>query len=539
MEEEKKEKKQIKISLGTAICIFIIILLAALLVGTVIYYNRGQEKNNIAQGENNIATEKEIALDEIAKKVEEKYSTGSNYGLLPEFNDINEADEEWLWFMLKSYAQEQYEDDENKLLTYNEVETLAKEFFGEKFNKEFPKKGVYGFEKQEGKYNFNSYMECSETSYSELAIKNIVKNNNNYEVTIIEYELTYADILRLDEGDEGKVIITNLEGETIKEYDYKLKTIDGITEPVMYDGDKEIDEDYIDKYIIENSDKFTEKKLVVVYDLKTDECYIESCKFIDGVPNREVGEIVENIEEDIVNVEEVYVYSNEINDEESSETSAKFTKIGFSSDGKFLINMEGYFDTVTGQYELIDENIRRCKLEKYFFDEPDGRKTHSLKDKDIYIDFEVVDDKKLKVVANNMSELEGEFAMTMHMIFSIGAKFSKYDKKDFMGEWNTKYVYVRDEDTNYGYRKEEGLTAVFGTSVLGVRSKITFKEDGSFLDYIYPITENDTYRTGTYTFKNGNEITLKYKEGSSLSIYIISEGTLAYHDGNNIMILQK
>ena len=233
------------------------------------------------------------------------------------------------------------------------------------------------------------------------------------------------------------------------------------------------------------------------------------------------------------------MYSNEINNEESSETSAKFTKIGFSSDGKFLINMEGYFDTVTGQYELIDENIRRCKLEKYFFDEPDGRKTHSLKDKDIYIDFEVVDDKKLKVVANNMSELEGEFAMTMHMIFSIGAKFSKYDKKDFMGEWNTKYVYVRDEDANYGYRKEEGLTAVFGTSVLGVGSKITFKEDGSFLDYIYPITENDTYRTGAYTFEKGNEITLKYKEGESLSIYIIRDDTLAYHDGNNIMILQK
>ena len=91
-----EEKKQIKISLGTVICVFIIILLVIALVGTVIYYNKAQEKNNIVEGN-------EIALDEIAKKVEEKYSTGSSYGLFPEFSDLNSADEEWLWFMLRNY----------------------------------------------------------------------------------------------------------------------------------------------------------------------------------------------------------------------------------------------------------------------------------------------------------------------------------------------------------------------------------------------------------------------------------------------------
>jgi len=51
MEEnkEKKEKKQIKISLGTAICIFLIIILVAAMVGTVIYYNKAQQKSNIAK----------------------------------------------------------------------------------------------------------------------------------------------------------------------------------------------------------------------------------------------------------------------------------------------------------------------------------------------------------------------------------------------------------------------------------------------------------------------------------------------------------
>ena len=530
-----EEKKKIKISLGTAICIFIIILLAAVLVGTVVYYNKAQDKNNIEAG-------KEITLDEIARKFEEKYSTGSNYGLLPEFNDINEADEEWLWFMLKSYAQNKYEDDENKLLTYNEVETLAKEFFGEKFNKKFPKNGVYGFEKQEGKYNFNSYMECSEASYSEIAIKNIVKNNNNYEVTIIEYELTYADILGLDEGGESKVIITNLQDDKIKEYDYKmLENSEGIVEPVIFDGNKEIDMDYIDKYVSENAEAGFEKKLVVSYDSKTDNCYIESCEFIGGALNREDNEIVEKIEEDIVNVEELYVYNYDQGYDigfEYRETCKKFTKIGFSSDGKFLMDIGDQFYTVTGQYELIDENIRRCKLEKYSFDDYDGRTTYSVKDAGSFIDFEVIDNKKLKVVTNNMSDLEGEFAITMHVNFSIRDKFAKYDIKDFMGEWNTQYVYEYQEEEDY-WVKEEGLSRVFGTSVIGVGSKITFKEKGSFHDYIHPITENDTYRTGAYTFENGNEITLKYREGKTLSIYIISEDTLAYHDGNDIMILQR
>lgn len=62
-----EEKKQVKISLGTAICIFLIIILVAAMVGTVIYYNRKIDKEN-----GNKMEIVEENVDKIAKELYER-----------------------------------------------------------------------------------------------------------------------------------------------------------------------------------------------------------------------------------------------------------------------------------------------------------------------------------------------------------------------------------------------------------------------------------------------------------------------------------
>ena len=252
--------------------------------------------------------------------------------------------------------------------------------------------------------------------------------------------------------------------------------------------------------------------------------------------NEKVEEEQDEVLEDIVDVKELYVFSNGSVDQKYKETKSDFIKIGFSHDNKFLI--ETYDFTVTGEYETIDENNKKCKIEKYTFDSPYGSETHLLKQKEWVIDFEIVNDKKIKVASNNINS-ESEIGIVLSKDFSTDYEFTTYNVKDFRGSWNTKYAYYCDEVAQR-YDKKDDLKSIFGTSFLRVGSKITFEEDASFEDYVYPVTEGDMYRKGTYTFKNGNEISLEYTDGNKeVKIYIIDENTLAYHDGNYIMILQR
>lgn len=247
------------------------------------------------------------------------------------------------------------------------------------------------------------------------------------------------------------------------------------------------------------------------------------------------------IVEDVINVEEVYVYSNGSNNKQGDETSAdKFTKIGFSSDGKFVIDMEGYYDTVTGKYELIGENIRRCKLEKYSFDEPDGRITHSVADANWFVDLKIVDDNKIKVVSNDLMDKDGEFAVSFGIAVTIDKEFTKYDIKDFIGTWKSSHAYKLNDTEYNSYYEEVDLYDVLGRSAAQYGSTFTLNEDGSFKDYIHPVTEADMYRDGEYTFNNGNEFHLKYVDGDKeAKIYIINENTIVHESGYYRIVLVK
>ena len=57
------EEKKVKMSLGTAICIFIIVILIAALIGMYIYFNKNAKNNEVADSNGKVETYK---LEDIA-----------------------------------------------------------------------------------------------------------------------------------------------------------------------------------------------------------------------------------------------------------------------------------------------------------------------------------------------------------------------------------------------------------------------------------------------------------------------------------------
>ena len=160
--------------------LIIIGILVIIFVGMVIYRNVRLQNN-----ENN-----NVSIEEI-QKIEEKISsvymwkevTGE---ALPEFQDINSADDKWVWEVVKNNL-------ENYEVTYEEIEEEAKLIFGEEFNKEFPKEGNSSFEynSETDKY-IATEVELDQEEDSFL-LDNISKTDNGYEVEIIEYLEDYSE----------------------------------------------------------------------------------------------------------------------------------------------------------------------------------------------------------------------------------------------------------------------------------------------------------------------------------------------------------
>ncbi|MBO6232813.1 MAG: hypothetical protein J6N78_01940, partial [Clostridia bacterium] len=95
--------------------------------------------------------ETEIKIDEINKI--ESYIK-KIYGwkevtddALPEFDDINNANEKWLWGILR----ENIDDSE---IDYSKIENTTKEIYGKNFTKEYPKEGTefIFYDKEKEKY---------------------------------------------------------------------------------------------------------------------------------------------------------------------------------------------------------------------------------------------------------------------------------------------------------------------------------------------------------------------------------------------------
>lgn len=172
--------------------VIIIVVLASILISMIIY-------KNMAVGSKN-----NINIQEI-QKIEEDISNiylwkeVTNVAL-PEFEDINEATDIWIWEVVKKNI-DKFE------VSYDEIVQASKEIFGQNFNKEFPKSGNSSFVHDEEKDIYIPTEITLDQMEDVFIISDIKRNVESYEVEIIEYIEDYSN--------EQKVVIRNLVKEEI------------------------------------------------------------------------------------------------------------------------------------------------------------------------------------------------------------------------------------------------------------------------------------------------------------------------------------
>lgn len=153
---------------------------------------------------------------------------------LPKFENINDADEKWVWEVIKNNTDE-YE------VTLEQLNSKGKDIFGDKFNKEYSKNDNFNFEYNQEK-NIYIAKEISTDKEEDLFfINKINKTISGYEVEIIEYIEDYS------ESEENKLIVKNINDDAIEVLDINSEDI----------GSKVIE------ILKNNKDKFTTKKLIL------------------------------------------------------------------------------------------------------------------------------------------------------------------------------------------------------------------------------------------------------------------------------------
>lgn len=172
--------------------IIIIIILAIILISMIIY-------KNTATGTTN-----QVNIQEI-QKIEENISKiylwkEITNEALPTFENVNNSEEVWVWEVIKKNL-EQYE------VSHEEIQTKAKEIFGEEFNKQFPREGNSSFEYDETSNKYFAAETILDQMEDSFLLNKIEKTNEGYTVEIIEYLQDYSQ--------EDKVIIRNIEQEEL------------------------------------------------------------------------------------------------------------------------------------------------------------------------------------------------------------------------------------------------------------------------------------------------------------------------------------
>lgn len=170
----------------------IIVILAMILVSMIIYKNIAINKNKSVNVQEVEQIEEYISKIYMWKEITKE--------VLPTFENINNANEVWVWEVIKKNL-ETYET------TYEEIQQKGKELFGEKFERKIPKEGndSFYYDKESNKYLATEIVLDEEED--SFLLKDIEKEGEKYKVKIIEYIEDYSE--------ENKVIIRNLQEEEI------------------------------------------------------------------------------------------------------------------------------------------------------------------------------------------------------------------------------------------------------------------------------------------------------------------------------------
>ena len=202
--------------------IIIILVLVLLFIGIIVSKNVVAKVNQIGIKE----------IEEIENYINQIYLEKEIVGeSIPCFENINEANEKWIWEVVKKNL----EDDK---ITYEKLQGKAKELLGENFSKELPKEGTeYLIYNKEENY-YEAIPSEMDNKGSTFLLNKIERVSNGFEVEIIEYLEDYSEM--------DYIIIQNLDQEEIS------KASSSKEEEVI-------------EIVKRNIDKFTKKKILLKY----------------------------------------------------------------------------------------------------------------------------------------------------------------------------------------------------------------------------------------------------------------------------------
>lgn len=226
--------------------IAIMIVLATIFVVMIIY------KNSAINSKNNVNIQE---IEEIETYVTKIYMWKEiTEEALPCFEDINNANDKWIWEVVKKNLED-YE------LSYEQIEEKAKELFGDNFNKEFPKQGIEYLVYDEEKDKYYPEGRGLDEKEDSFLLNKIEKIKDGYEVEIVEYLEDYSNVISKE---NDIIIIENIEEEKIGEV-------------------KSSEEDKVKEFVKNNIDKFSKKKVILYSDVAKEinkRCFVKSVQEI-------------------------------------------------------------------------------------------------------------------------------------------------------------------------------------------------------------------------------------------------------------------
>jgi len=251
MEKDKKYN----IVLGIIIFLFILVVGFAIAWGLGIIglkdsgekvaNNHNVVENNVDVNEEKIISNiEETVLKEYVEKIYRRHEIS-----IPEFKNINDADERWLWGVIYNNCDKSSIDmgeyTDNSVVYKNQLINKGKELFGDVLTVVPPVEG--------GNINFfeyNSKYDCyitigrgGESVIPKYIISEMVRKDDIFTVVIIEYLYDNTDFPM---GEDERI--------------YKISLNVGDTKIVTFNSNEEFD---VEKYVLDNNDKFVQKKLTI------------------------------------------------------------------------------------------------------------------------------------------------------------------------------------------------------------------------------------------------------------------------------------
>lgn len=197
--------------------------------------------------------------------------------LIPEFDDINNADENWLWENVNQYVwnhdDEYHEKNEQEYgYTYDDVSKIVKTLYGDNLEKKFPKGAIsMRYDYYRDFYGPTAY---GDPNYYDYRIDNITRSGNIYTVSLYDFTVSGESFWGEDTSDDYFEIFNN--------YDYLLNGDNGT--PII--KVKTLDDDEF-KNILDKKEELSHKILTIEYDESSTLYYITSCKY-EGTKTNEL-----------------------------------------------------------------------------------------------------------------------------------------------------------------------------------------------------------------------------------------------------------